>query len=200
MIESEQKVRKITPKKYEWCRDITEESFESSINELRKLLRTQDEMLITITAEPMQVFKLINQITEFKEKVHFRFKINSYKDRILAFWEPNTPTFQERFLALRIAYRNGFKTSVSMEPYLDIDPTQVIHALHSYVTESIWVGKMNYIQAKNILPEEKKFYDYQRKICSEANINKIVDDLKNLPEKIKDKIKLSNLLESDNYD
>ena len=90
----------------------------------------------------------------------------------------------------------GFKTSISIEPFLDKDPIPLIMELAPYVTESIWIGKMNYIKANNIIPDEKEFYDFQREISSWANIKNILANLQNLSVDIKSKIRLKDSIKN----
>ena len=66
-------------------------------------------------------------------------------------------------ISLKFAYSKGYKTSVSIEPFLDYDPTKLIEAVTPYTTESIWLGKMNYIPLKNISSEEQVYYEKIRK-------------------------------------
>ena len=75
-----------------------------------------------------------------------RFSIGACDDRILSYWEPYAPPYDERKKCLMYAYQNGFKTSVSVEPMLDsggIDA--LICDLTPYVTHSIWIGTMNHL-------------------------------------------------------
>jgi hypothetical protein len=44
--------------------------------------------------------------------------------------------------AVKTAFSAGFKTSLSIEPYLG-NPLAVIQCLKDYITESIWVGIMS---------------------------------------------------------
>lgn len=176
--------------------DITVESFLDCVTVLKKLLRAGNEVLIVTKPNPRIVLNLILELSEFKKQIQFRFTITSNYDPLLTFWEENAPNFKERLLALKIAHRKGFKTSISLEPFLDKDPIPLIKTLAPYVTGSIWIGKMNYIKANNVNPEEKKFYDYQRKISSWSNIKKIISNLQKLPEDIKSKIKLKDTIKN----
>ena len=45
--------------------------------------------------------------------------------------------------ALMLAHRRGFQTSISCEPMLDGNIEAVVKAVEPYVTETIWIGKMN---------------------------------------------------------
>lgn len=43
------------------------------------------------------------------------------------------------------AFNNGFRTSLSCEPMLDEDVEALIEDLQNYVSDEIWVGKMNFV-------------------------------------------------------
>ena len=67
-------------------------------------------------------------------------------DKILKFWEPKAPNYQERKDCLVYAFQEGFRTSVSMEPMLDTaNIDSLIKDLEPFVTENIWVGMMNHL-------------------------------------------------------
>ena len=66
--------------------------------------------------------KIIARFQEYQGLMQFRFTITSLNDKLLKFWEPNAPLFQERVSSLMFAFKNGFRTSVSIEPFLDYNP------------------------------------------------------------------------------
>ena len=74
---------------------------------------------------------------------------------------------------------SGFKTSVSIEPFLDYIPQNLVTDLQPYITESIWIGPMNHIPRNNILPENIKKYDEIRKNYEASHLQEIYDELKN---------------------
>ena len=49
--------------------------------------------------------------------------------------------------ALKYAFLRGFKTSISLEPYLP-DPRAVVSEVDQYVTDTIWIGLMNQIKQR----------------------------------------------------
>ena len=75
----------------------------------------------------------------------FRFTIGSVHTKTLKFWELNAPTFGERKKSLIYAYKNGFSTSVSCEPMLDDSTEELVKSLLPYITDSIWIGKANFL-------------------------------------------------------
>ena len=128
--------------------DIRPEHLEESITFLGKILKAGNEVLI-VTKPHLQCIRRICQEFEFyKDKIIFRFTIGSADDSVLKFWEPNAPSFNERFDSLKYAYRSGFQTSVSCEPMLDNNIEAVVEKVLPYVTETIWIGKANYLIGK----------------------------------------------------
>nr|MDO8112910.1 radical SAM protein [Candidatus Sigynarchaeota archaeon] len=118
--------------------------FKACMTVLEKLLRADNSVLVT-TKPHLQVVRYIcEHFKKFMDKIQFRFTITSMDDTKLADWEPGAPNFQERLESLKYASQAGFKTSISIEPCLDEDPRKLVEILKPYVTESIWLGCMNY--------------------------------------------------------
>ena len=171
--------------------DITSESLENCIKVLRKLLIARNSVLITTKPQLECVKKICNEFRKYQSLIQFRFTITSNYNDILRFWEPNAPSFEERLASLKYAYNYGFKTSISIEPFLDKDPYILVENLVPYVTESIWIGKMNYVISKNIEEKEEKYYNFIQKINSKENLLKIIEKsrvYKNHLVRIKDSI------------
>jgi len=130
---------------------------------LAKLLRKKNNVLIA-TKPRINVIRDIDRLfSEYKEYIQFRFTITSIQDELQTFWEPNAPNLHERMKSLLFAFEEGYKTSVSIEPFLDYDPEELVELVTPFVTESIWVGKMNYIPRNNLSPIEQKYYNDVRK-------------------------------------
>ncbi|MHA1369295.1 MAG: radical SAM protein [Promethearchaeota archaeon] len=118
--------------------------FTASMTVLKKLLIAGNDVLVT-TKPHLPVIKYIcEKFANFKEQIQFRFTITSLDDARLSFWEPGAPKFAERFTSLELAFQKGFKTSISIEPCLDPDPRPLVMKLEPFVTESIWLGSINY--------------------------------------------------------
>ena len=136
---------------------------ETVLTILSKLLKNKNNVLIA-TKPRLNVIKYIDKsFSNYKKNIQFRFTITSKQDNLLRFWEPNAPKFQERMESLMLAFQKGYKTSVSIEPFLDYDPVELVKHVEPFTTESIWLGKMNYIPRKNISPLEKQYYTNVRK-------------------------------------
>jgi len=140
---------------------------------LGKLLKSGNEVLIT-TKPNLECIKSICGIFEkFKNQIQFRFTITSEQDEKLLLWEPNAPSYQERLQSLIYAYRRGFKTSVSIEPYLDATPFYLIGHLEPFISETIWIGVMN---KSNLPPEGRELYKSEEMdlIYSKERLEKII--------------------------
>ena len=125
---------------------------------IAKLLEAGNEVLIT-TKPLLAVTEKITEIfSTYREQLQFRFTITSIDNLLLSFWEPKAPKFEERFESLKYAYHTNFKTSVSIEPFLDNTPQTLINVLSAYVTESIWLGPMNYIPLNNVHEPDIHYY------------------------------------------
>jgi len=125
--------------------DITPENLDKSIVFIRKLLIPGNKVLIVSKPHLIVVKTLCKEFKNSKNNILFRFTIGSLDSKILRFWEPNAPSFEERFDALKFAYKSGFKTSVSCEPMLDSQTIQLVNKLEPYVSDSIWLGKANFL-------------------------------------------------------
>lgn len=157
---------------------------------LGKLLDEGNSVLITTKPRLSVIREIIERFEVYKEQMQFRFTITSIDDGLLKFWEPNAPGYSERIESLRYAFWQGFKTSVSIEPFLDYDPRKLLHAIEPYVTESIWLGKMNYITRNGISVSEKQYYDEVRKNYETTHMREICDGLSKNPKvRIKDSIR-----------
>lgn len=158
---------------------------------LEKLLRVNNEVLVTTKPRLTVTKDIIDQFKQFQPQIQFRFTITSTDDEILSFWEPNAPSYEERLESLILAYKEKFKTSVSVEPFLDEEPQQLIREVSPFVTESIWIGPMNYIPRTNILKENQLMYHAIRHNFRISHLKEIYEDLKDIPKiRFKDSMKI----------
>lgn len=171
--------------------DITEESIDNCIIVMKKLLKAKNNILITTKPRFECIKRICNTFIEYRDQIQFRFTITSFDDDLLKFWEPNAPLLEERLKSLKFAFNQGFKTSVSIEPFLDKDPYALVDKLLPYITESIWIGKMNYVKKNSSKINEKKYYELIREINSRENLINILNKAKiykNKKLRIKDSI------------
>ncbi|TFG25569.1 MAG: hypothetical protein EU529_00730 [Promethearchaeota archaeon] len=153
--------------------DITEESLDNCLVVLEKLFKSGNNVLITTKPRFECIQVICKKFIKYKNLLQFRFTITSINNGLLEFWEPNAPLFEERLKSLKYAYEKGFKTSVSIEPFLDKNPFTLVEKLLPYITESIWVGKMNYMSSSNINVNDKKYYYSIYEINSNKNLLEI---------------------------
>ena len=144
---------------------------------LRVLNESAANILIVIKPYLRVVMQLCEELYPYKERILFRFTITSYHQKTLKKYEPNAPDFPERFTALRYTHYHRYKTSVSIEPFLDMNPIPLIRILEPYCTETIWLGKLNYMHT-----------DFN----TWSNVQKVVENVKQLPKEIRDKIRLKD--------
>lgn len=171
--------------------DLTEESVDNCLVVLEKLLKSRNMILITTKPRYGCIRLICDTFGKFKGQIQFRFTITSIDDELLEFWEPGAPSIKERFNSLKFAFSKGYKTSVSIEPFLDNNPYILVDKLIPFVTESVWIGKMNYVNSKNLSPKERIFYDKIKEINSKKNLIKIVNIAENYKKpvvRIKDSI------------
>lgn len=164
---------------------------------LEKLLASGNDILITTKPRLAIIKKIETKFSQFKDQIQFRFTITSTSNDLLKFWEPNAPLFEERLKSLQYAFKKKYKTSVSIEPFLDYDPQPLVVAILPYVTESIWLGIMNYIPRKNISKVEIPYYDSIRENYVEDHLKEIYNLFNDSPKiRWKDSIKKKLQLES----
>ena len=124
--------------------DITPEHIDLTIDFLKRLLCAGNMALIVSKPSYPCIKQICDTFTEYKDQILFRFTIGSSSSKILRFWEPNAPDYNERKQALVYAFESGYQTSISCEPMLDNKIDNVIDDLSQYVTDAIWLGKMNF--------------------------------------------------------
>lgn len=124
--------------------DITSKHLDLTIDFLKRLLINGNKVLIVSKPSFECIKRICDTFTEYKGYILFRFTIGSVNDQTLKFWEPNAPDYKERKQALIYAFEAGYQTSISCEPMLDNKIEKVIEDLSQYVTDAIWLGKMNF--------------------------------------------------------
>jgi len=125
--------------------DITPINLTYSIIFLRKLLESGNKILVVTKPHIKVIEEICETFLNYKQNIFFRFTIGSINSEVLKFWEPNAPSYEERKKCLILAYKHGFSTSISCEPMLDDKIEELVLDLENYVTDSIWIGKANYL-------------------------------------------------------
>ena len=126
--------------------DITPNNLNACLTVLKCLLVVGNKMLV-VSKPHLECIKAFCELFRpYRRRILFRFTIGACDDRILSYWEPNAPCYEERKACLEYAYNADFRTSVSVEPMLDSANIDIlISELSPYVTHSIWIGKMNHL-------------------------------------------------------
>ncbi|MFO1515072.1 MAG: hypothetical protein U1F83_19560 [Verrucomicrobiota bacterium] len=130
--------------------DITPHFVNEAVTTVRNLIAGGNHVLIVSKPHLSVVRTLCRQLGAHKTPIMFRFTIGSLDESLCAFWEPGAPAPAERVEALKHAFENGFRTSVSIEPMLgSVDTTiQLVQHLESYVADTIWIGRMQRVPRK----------------------------------------------------
>jgi DNA repair photolyase len=164
---------------------------EACFSVIGKLLDSGNELLITTKPDLSVVKDIMEDFHRYRDNIQFRFTITSKNDDLLSFWEPNAPCFDERLESLILTYKEGFRTSVSVEPFLDEDPSTLVGKLEPYTTGTIWIGSMNYIKRTGIPVDEQYQYNRIRRILEKENLSNIYKKLNTRPKiRFKDSIKI----------
>jgi len=172
--------------------DISPESVDNYCIVLKKLLKAGNTVLITTKANFDCIDKVYDKVlrkedhdpNEYLKQVQFRITIGSIFNGTLKKYEPNAPTFMNRLATLSMLTGLGFKTSVSIEPFLDKDPLPLIDLLSEHVNKemgTIWLG----IMSGQVPNELKENY-------TKENIIEIITKIRQLPVEIRSKIRLKD--------
>lgn len=106
--------------------DVTMRNANECLVVLRKLLEAGNEVLI-VSKPDWNVIQLVMEALKYwQSQVMFRVTIGSCFDNVLKFWEPGAPNFDSRIKSLCCSFLEGWRTSVSCEPYLDCHPAHVV--------------------------------------------------------------------------
>ncbi|MEI6168118.1 MAG: hypothetical protein WCS52_13095, partial [bacterium] len=114
---------------------------------LKKLLAAGNDVLVVSKPVLSCIKALCEELEPYKSQILFRFTIGSVDNEVLKYWENKAPKFEERLASLKWAYSQGYQTSVSSEPMLDLEIDRVIQATRPFVTDSIWLGRVNGLRA-----------------------------------------------------
>jgi DNA repair photolyase len=126
--------------------DITPNNLNACLTVLGNLLDSGNRVLVVSKPHLECIKAICERFEAFKDRILYRFTIGAYDDQILAYWETNAPVYDERKASLIHAHESGFQTSISVEPMLDArNIDTLISELMPYVTNAIWIGKMNHL-------------------------------------------------------
>ena len=139
---------------YPSTHDVTPRNLSESICVLQKMLDAGNEVLLVSKPHLGCIEVICETFRGYRKQLSFRFTIGSMDDRILDFWEPNAPCYNERLQCLMYAYANKYHTSVSCEPFLDCKIGRIIDLykeLKPYITHSFWIGKLRHFDKRVVL-------------------------------------------------
>jgi DNA repair photolyase len=129
--------------------DIVPENIESCVKVVKKLLDAGNAVLLVSKPHLDCIQRLCQEFYNDRDRILFRFTITARDPNILNIWEPEAPDYQERLMCLRSSFERGFATSVSIEPMLHReDVVAMVHELLPFVSQSVWIGKMNKIDIR----------------------------------------------------
>jgi DNA repair photolyase len=158
--------------------DITPNNLDACLTVLKNLLVAGNRMLVVSKPHLECIKAICERFEAFKERILFRFTIGACDDSVLSYWEPNAPDYDERRTSLIHAYESGFQTSISVEPMLDAaNIDTLISDLQSFVTNAIWIGKMNHLGRleKNADPVMQRAIEKIRSEQNDSAIKSIYD-------------------------
>ncbi len=153
--------------------DITPNIIEPCMAVLKNLLSAGNSVLIVSKPHIECIDRLTEELKSWKKQLCYRFTITAMNNDLLRYWERNAPLFEERFECLKLCFDRGFKTSVSIEPALDIpNIKQLVDTLKPFVSEKIWIGIMKQVKQRVIIEtkEDRKAVERILRNQTEDNI------------------------------
>ena len=164
--------------------DIVENNLEAALEVLGNLLAAGNKVLIVSKPSLVCIEQICERLYRHRNQILFRFTITARDSDLLGFWEPGAPTYQERLDCLRLAQDQGFQTSVSIEPMLDLEDLEaMIKEIEPFVSHSIWVGKMNRIDKRVLIDTSETAAEIERIRAeqSDKRIQELYERLKDQP-------------------
>lgn len=130
--------------------DITPDIADACVRVLKLMLQSGNKLLIVSKPHLSVITMLCSELAAHKDSILFRFSIGTTDAATAAHWEPGAPLPVERVQALEYAFASGFRTSISAEPLLGGLGTaqELLHVVRPFVTDTVWIGKMNKIRAR----------------------------------------------------
>lgn len=164
--------------------DITPDTMGHCLEYLRNILRAGNRVLIVTKPHVECVEVLCRELLLWQREVLWRMTIGAMDSRILRYWEPGAPDFPHRLQALILARMEGYQTSVSIEPMLDPEHVlALVDKLRSWVSESLWLGKMNHIRQRVaiVTEEDRRQVEALERAYRDEEIMRIVRALQGDP-------------------
>lgn len=126
--------------------DILPEWYEQYRRRIHSILEA-GHSLVLVSKPHREVWeKLAKELDYAKARIIVRFTVGSMDNDLLRLLEPGAPRFEERFACLKIMHKAGYRTSVSMEPAIDLlNAPKLIKKVLPYVNTDIWIGTLNHL-------------------------------------------------------
>jgi DNA repair photolyase len=174
--------------------DITPFYLDTAVLALKSLLEAGNKVLIVSKPNITSICEICDKFEKYKDNILFRFSIGTRDETKTKLWEPGAPLPMERYDCLKYAFLKKYATSVSMEPFLGNveDALTTFNAVEPFVTDKIWIGKMNKIdiRVKKSSPEIETACNEVFANQTDDNIMWLVNELRNHPKiEWKDSIK-----------
>ncbi|MDP3480193.1 MAG: radical SAM protein [Desulfoprunum sp.] len=164
--------------------DIMPENLAACRTVILNLLRVGNRVLVVSKPHLSCIEELCRDLQPYRDRLLFRFTITARNAGILHFWEPQAPDYAERKACLELAFRQGFATSVSVEPMLDSgDVVAMVDELLPFVSHSIWLGRMNKIaeRVRCETPEMQAELARIEREQDDGHINTLYRQLQDIP-------------------
>ncbi len=126
--------------------DIT--NFHVAMIPLRKLLEQGNKVLIVMKPHYRVIQYMADKLWMHEHLIEFRFTITSIDQSTLMKYEPNAPSINSRLSSVKEVRSLGYKLSISIEPFLDVEPQKLINELvtdYGVDHKDIWLGPMNHV-------------------------------------------------------
>ena len=129
--------------------DISPKTLAACTTVLQHLLDGGNNVLVVSKPHLDCIKAICKTFADHRDMILFRFTIGAYDETLLKYWDTHATTFKERLASLKHAFKQDFKTSVSIEPMLDSpNVVKLFQKLEPWVTDAIWIGKMNGVPKK----------------------------------------------------
>lgn len=161
--------------------DITENNIEACLVVLKRLLEVGNHVLIVSKMSSKIFERLTTELWEFRQQLEVRITITAKDQLIKSIFERNSPWTEDQLLILESVLKLNLPISVSIEPFLEEDPTRLIQELMARGITSIWIGPMNHRgRLRKISQIIADNFDYLERIYSPQNLQLIYSNCFNL--------------------
>lgn len=158
--------------------DIFDEYIDEYITVAKKMLTAGHTILIVTKPRLTCITKLISELKEYNKSILFRLTITTNDETAAQYYETNAPPISERIESIKLLFENGFRTSVSIEPFIT-DPILTVEIVNKFVTDDIWIGCMSGLNMNKEIDEKHK--NELIRLYSKETLIQVINILKNNP-------------------